>query len=131
MPENAAALSGKAVDAVRNVDGISLDYTPESLAKVDEVILRFRKDGQTMAEVGSTIFALGCYVGEVFVRNDGARWVMPDAEAQRVGFTMMGLRTSDGKFLNPIGKAMKLLKNGQEDSVMYFYSAFHSPSVRQ
>ena len=121
VPENAAALAQKAVDAVRNVDGISLDYSPESLKQVDRVILRFHEEGKSSDEVGPTVFTLGCYVGEVFVRHLGASWTMPDETARRVGFSVMGIQIKKGQFLNPIGKAFKLLKNGSEDSVYYFY----------
>jgi hypothetical protein len=126
VPENAAALANKAVEAALGVDGIVLDYTPESLRKVDEIVLGFHRDKLTMANVGETVFVMGCYIGEVFVRIDGAQWIMPGEAERRVGFEMMGIRTRSGKFLNPLGKVMKLLENGEEDSVMYFYTALHA-----
>ena len=48
---------------------------------------------------------------------------MPDEKGRKLGFGMMGVRLKDGTFLNPIGKALKLLQNGNEDSVEYFYHA--------
>jgi hypothetical protein len=74
-----------------------------------------------MNEVGETVFLFGCYVGEVLVRQQGAKWVMPDEKAAKIGFSMMGVQMPWGGFWNPIGKAIKLLENGNEDSVAYFY----------
>jgi hypothetical protein len=122
-PTNAAALAERAVSSARDVDGLTLDYSPSSLKEVEKVILGFRQSGLTMNEVGETVFVFGCYVGEVIVRNQGASWTAPDEKLQKMGFDLMGVRLKDGTFLNPIGKAMKLLRNGSEDSLVYFYAS--------
>lgn len=122
-PTNAAALAERAVSAARDVDGLTLDYSPSSLKEIDKVILGFRQSGLTMNEVGETVFVFGCYVGEVIVRSRGASWTAPDEKLQRMGFDLMGVRLKDGTFLDPIGKAMKLLRNGSEDSLVYFYAS--------
>ena len=41
-------------------------------------------------------------------------------------FKVMGVTLSDGSFMNPIGKTFKLLNNGSEDSVLYFYQAIEA-----
>lgn len=102
---------------------VELDYSPRSLQHIDRVVLSFHERRLTMNDIGETVFVFGCYVGEVVVRNKGAKWVVPDERLQKLGFTMMGVELKDGKFLNPIGKTIKLLENGQEDSVVYFYTA--------
>jgi hypothetical protein len=83
-----------------------------------------------MADLGGNRFGFRCYVGEAFVRHDGARWARPDAEGQRLGFKMMGVRTADGAFLNPIGRTMRLMENGKQDSVSDFYRALHTSAAR-
>ncbi|MGJ7498610.1 hypothetical protein ACSFA8_26635 [Variovorax sp. RT4R15] len=100
-----------------------LDYSPESLRSVDKAVLGFHDEKLTMNDMGETVFVFGCYVGEVIVRNRGAKWVMPDEKLQKVGFTMMGVQLKDGTFLNPIGKTIKLLEDGTENSVFFFYTA--------
>lgn len=127
VPSNAAALAATAVDAIRGVDGIALDYSPDSLAHIDRIVLGFRAEGLGFDQIGETLFTFGCYVGEVIVRSLGARWDLPNADEQRAGLSLMGVRLVSGAFLNPIGKAVKLLRNGHEDSVAYFFQALAVP----
>ncbi len=120
-PENASALAEKAVEAVRQVDGAELDYSQKSLEIIDGIVLEFNSRNLTMSQIGETVFIFGCYVGEVLVRQQGATWEMPDENLSKLGFSMMGVRMPSGTFWNPIGKTIKLLENGQVDSVAYFY----------
>ncbi len=46
---------------------------------------------------------------------------------RKVGLRLMGVRLVSRAFLNPIAKTVKLLRNGEEDSVMYFYQALAVP----
>ena len=124
-PENAAKHAQLAADAAWNVDHVKLDYSPESLAEVDSIVGRFHSEGLTPEQIGSTIFSFGCYVGEVFVRHQRGVWKMP-ADADLPDFlkednNMMVVQLPSGAVWNPIGKAFKLLENGQPDSVAYFY----------
>jgi hypothetical protein len=124
-PENAAALAQLAVDAARNVDSVELDYSPQSLTEVDGIIGKFHSERLTADQIGSTIFSFGCYVGEVLVRHQGGVWKKPAQSIwSRLSFgnaDMMVVETPNGSIWNPIGKAFKLLENGKEDSVSYFY----------
>lgn len=124
-PENAAALAKLAVDAAWNVDSIELDYSPQSLSKVDGIIGKFHSERLAPNQIGSTIFSFGCYVGEVLVRHQNGVWKMPERSFwSRLGLggtNMMVVETPNGIVWNPIGKAFKLLENGKEDSVSYFY----------
>ncbi len=114
-----------AADAAWNVDHVRLDYSPQSLAEVDRIVGRFHSEGLTSAQIGSTVFSFGCYVGEVFVRHQRAVWKMP-ADIDLPDFlkednNMMVVQLPSGAVWNPIGKTLKLLENGQPDSVSYFY----------
>jgi hypothetical protein len=122
IPENAAFLAEWAVRTVRKVDGAELDYSPASLKHIDRIVLGFRERGKTFNDMGETVFLFGCYVGEVIVRNKHAKWVMPEDKLVRMGFRFMGVQTSSGAFWDPIGKTIKLLANGNVDSVEYFYT---------
>lgn len=124
-PENAAAHAQLAVDAARNVDRIELDYSPQSLAEVDRILGKFHAQKLRADQIGETVFTFGCYVGEVLVRHLGGSWVMPERGFwARLGLgnsNMMVVQMPNGIVWNPIGKAFKLLENGKEDSVSYFY----------
>lgn len=121
-PEVASEIAAYAVKLVREIEGVVLDYSPKSLAHIDKTVLSFRDSGKTVRDVNGTLVVFGCYVGEVLVRNLGARWEMPGSQERKLGFDIVGIRTPSGVFWNPIGKVFKLLLNGEEDSVQYLYS---------
>jgi len=55
--------------------GVELDYSPESLEKVDLLIDKERETGIGLTkEMKLVILSLGAYVGEVMIRRLGARW---------------------------------------------------------
>ena len=54
--------------------GLRLPYTPESLIFVDALIDKIRETGAAEQEASGVLGALGCYVGEVFVRHARASW---------------------------------------------------------
>jgi hypothetical protein len=124
-PEFAANLANIAVTAARNVSGIELDYSPESLSKVDAIVNGFHQEGLKPSQIGETVFTFGCYVGEVFVRNDDGVWKMPSdtnlPDAIKDNNNMMVVVLPKSTVCNPIGKAFKLLELGESESLAYFY----------
>lgn len=124
-PEFAPTHAQIAVEAARDIDHVTLDYSSASLAEVDRILGKFHAEGLTADQMGETVFSFGCYVGEVLVRNNGGRWVMPrQSVLSKLGFgdsTMMVVELPNGDVWNPIMKAFKLLENGEADSVAYFY----------
>lgn len=124
MPDKAKPLAEVAVKAMSQMHGIQLDYSPESLKSIDKAVLDLRKNGVSMQTVNKTLIVLGCYVGEVMVRNLGYKWDNPDSKEIALGFDVTGIRGENNGFSNPIGKVFKLMQNGEEDSVDSFYAAF-------
>lgn len=121
-PESAVQLAELVVQIARNSMAVELDYSAESLRQVDEMVLGFRNEGQTAQTMNETIFLLGCYLGEVIVRNHGGVW----KRAEETAFGayaepgMLVIEMPNGIIWNPIGKAFKLLENGEEDSLAFF-----------
>ena len=68
-PENAPRFAEDMVQATKKIDGRDLDYTPDSLPILDEVLDGFSVDG--IVEMRESLFGFGCYLGEVFVRHAG------------------------------------------------------------
>ena len=113
-----------AVRLVRDIDGIELDYSPESLHSMESVILSIRAEGTRSDSMPGALYVFGAYVGEVIVRNnEGARWTYPPQVMIDAGMSpqAIGVTDANGVFWNPIGKVYKLLDNGQEDSIVYLY----------
>lgn len=127
-PEHAAKLAQISVDTARHVDNVHLDYTPASLAEVDKILGRFHAEGLRAGEIGETVFSFGCYAGEVMARNLGGVWKMPSDcgvhEPLKLGFSFMVSQLPNGAICNPIGKAFKLLEQGEGESLAYFYQVF-------
>jgi hypothetical protein len=128
--EQAQKMAGAAVLIAAQVHGKELNYSPESLALVDEIVLKLREEGHTLSTINNTVVFLGCYVGEVFIRNLGFNWAFPGVEERAVGFEYLGIRNSQGLFSNPIGKVSKRLQNGAEDSVAHLYQAVDGRTLK-
>src|SRR6516225_5997167 len=74
-PENAPAFAQDVVASAARITGDELDYSVASLEAVDRIIERIRAKGGTIDNYAETMFCFGCYVGEVFVRHAGGRWI--------------------------------------------------------
>jgi hypothetical protein len=123
-PENAARFAADIVALAAEVSGAELDYMPDSLTAVDDILEGFRTEGVTSDQVAATLFGFGCYVGEVLARNGGGIWrKATDREVGLFGFPLV-IEMPSKRVCNPIGKAFKRLENGPEENLPYFYSGF-------
>lgn len=117
----------RAVETVRNIEGVSLNYSVESLKEIDRIVISLReKQGNDPKPFENVLFMLGAYVGEVYIRNfEGSQWIEAPKEFFEVGAAResdIWLKGIDGSFYNPIGKVYKLMLNGEEDSVYHLYN---------
>lgn len=121
-PEHASDLAETIIGTAKRVSNLSLDYSPGSLHLVDEQLTQFAKEGFSGRDIAETLFYFGCYVGEVFVRNLGARWVRTSESAmdQLTPWPMV-LVMPNGDHWNPIGKVFKRVDDNEGESVAYLY----------
>jgi hypothetical protein len=73
-PSTATAVAAGSVAFVEKRFGFALPYTPESLIVVDAIVDKIKATGATEQQASALLSGLGCYVGEVFVRNAKASW---------------------------------------------------------
>jgi hypothetical protein len=127
-PENAAQLASLAVQLTKDITSIDLDYSAGSLEHVDQLILGFRKEGHSIQSMEHTIISFGCYLGEVIIKNLGGQWKRANSTSMKefAEEHVLLLEASSGWTLNPIGKAFKLLQNGPEDSLVFYYGVVTS-----
>jgi hypothetical protein len=78
---------------------LRLDYSAQSLWRVDRVIEEIRRDGAPYAAVESVLRGFGAYTGEVVARQTGAEWWETGGEHW--------LRTPDGRLWDPIEEARR------------------------
>ena len=123
-PKNAPLFAGDIVTSAQEIDGVTLDYSVNSLEEVDRIIGRFHEKGLALDDIAETVFGFGCYVGEVFVKNAGATWRAATREEidNYYGVPLI-LELGGNTTANPIGKLIKRLEEGDEHNLPYFYHA--------
>ncbi len=112
-PEEAAALFR---DAAGSHWGVDLDYEPEYLPLVEELLLAALDEDEAPPILDALVVGLGCFVGETIRRNadspgawrSGEDW--GEGPVVEVGWLV----------LDPIGKSRAFLLEGAEDSVAFY-----------
>jgi hypothetical protein len=117
------------------LDTSRLDFSVESLGLVDDYLDKMRKQKLDDEATFKLILRCGAYVGEVILRNSHGKtyhW-LEYAEALKVSKlieqfgesvgTIAILWDSQTGLTFPLGKVMKFLENGREDSVQFFAKA--------
>lgn len=88
-----------AVAAMREGARLRLDYSAQSLWRVDRMIEEIRREGPPYAAVEKALRGFGAYAGEVVVREAGAEWWASGGDHW--------IRTPDGRFWDPIDEARR------------------------
>ncbi len=120
-------LANAGIESAREVDGIALDYSEESVAKVDEILARVAsevtkgKRDQQSANAVSLMF--GAYVGETIRRNWAAkaRW---DTNHPSLGPNTFPLYLTGTNAIFPVGWCHKRLLDAKSDSVALTHELF-------
>ena len=122
----AEVYAADAVDHARSAFGVELDFTPESVERVETMLselhaamprgffARVLGRGPSEDDVATMAKMYGCYVGEVLRRAAGGAWVI-DPE------TYLTLTKDDARLFPPM-KVHKRLKNGPEDNVWHYFT---------
>lgn len=101
-PASAAKPHRWAADAVammREGARVRLDYSTQSLWRVDRMIEEIRREGAPYVAVERALRGLGAYGGEVVVRWAGGEWVQSGGE--------FWVRTRDGRYWDPLDEARR------------------------
>ncbi len=100
--------------------GYNADFSPTSLWEIDRFFDEHTRNGKALPngllaqDLGSRMFAVGSYIGEVIRKNQGGKWKTNDDDPK--GEINVQLEVNGGTCW-PVRRAMKRLKNGQEDSI--------------
>lgn len=76
-----------------------LDYSAQSLWRVDRVIEEIRREGPPYEAVERALRGFGAYAGEVIVRQCGAEWWTTGGDHW--------IRTPDGRLWDPLDEARR------------------------
>jgi hypothetical protein len=94
---------------------LRLDYSVESLQRLDQFIAENFEPAGSKAIADSLPQGIGCYVGEVIIRNLGGEWSEED-KPEIVGIAAL-------EPIQPIEKAHRRFQNGRQDSLAWYYHA--------
>jgi hypothetical protein len=128
-PGNAAEIAALVVPFVEQNYGVQLDYSGESLRALDGIVDDLRRD-QRFEALQTLLFSMGCYVGEVLVRQAGGRWrSTQDLGMGTVGSSPIAVEMPDGRGCNPVGRVYRRFQKGREDSLLAFFAAMTGGSA--
>ncbi|MFE9628148.1 hypothetical protein [Streptomyces sp. NPDC006527] len=88
-----------AVTTLREGARLRLDYSAQSLWRVDRLIEDLRREGTPPAAVDTVLRGLGAYAGEVIVRQSGGEWWATGGDHW--------VRTPDGRLWDPVEEARR------------------------
>lgn len=117
--------SADSVVALCGAHGVELDYSIDSLRRVDDFIEKYcpqgvpTRGGPFYDQTLMKIFAVGLYVGEVMRRNVGGSWSDAALEQSAFGYCLV---MEDGAVVWPVLWAMNRQESGLERS-LYGYGA--------
>jgi hypothetical protein len=93
------------------VEGLVLDFSTESLHKLDNYI-----EGSNLAKAKPSVDfvkRLGAYVSQVIIRQNGARWSFDDSDE------IPSLRIGEGIQMTPLVRVLKVLERGEKFAHWY------------
>jgi len=111
---------------IANDAGYSFDFSARSLWDVERFLDDNASGGEPKAggllskDLGSRVFALGAYVGEVIREAVGGEWVSDDSADDDSTVT---LRTGAGELLWPNQQVMKRIMTGDSQSLVDYARA--------
>jgi len=107
--------------------GYRADFTPQSLWEIDRFFDEQtahgepKRGGLLSENLGQRIFSIGSYMGEVLRQHLGGTWKTDDGDPQ--GEVNIELYLADGTLCWPVQRAMKRLRNGDEDGIAVWGAA--------
>ena len=110
-----------------NSSGYRADFSLKSLKEIDRFFDEHSSNGQAIAggllsqDLGSRLFSLGAYVGEVIRRTYGGTWRGDDGNPR--GEIEIEMVLPGGGVIWPVQRVMKRFANGTEDGV-HVYGLF-------
>jgi hypothetical protein len=121
IAEVAEAYALDAVDIAGHNFRVALDWSEDSIRRVEQILGRLHDDIANSQPPEDTIWkfakSFGSYIGEVLRRRHGGEWGIVSTGSQE----FPGLQQAGGALCWPWGKAYNRLTKGPEDNVWHYY----------
>ena len=121
------AVAADWIAAALTSSGYRADFTPASLWEVERFFDEQTANGRAVRsgllgqDLGSRLFAVGSYIGEVLSRQLGGAWQGDDTDPEAE--INVALVLGDGSTVWPVQRAMRRYANGEEDSIAAYGAA--------
>lgn len=112
--QNLQATADECVKRFKDVFDIQLDFSEESLQRLDKLISEIDKPPTNLNLV---VTELGSYLGEMLVRNLHGRWIVYET----LFHSAIALDKEGETTFYPFHKVYKRFTKGSEESLWYFY----------
>ncbi|MFJ7497315.1 hypothetical protein ACIQZB_40585 [Streptomyces sp. NPDC097727] len=119
-PDSAPRFAAAIVEAAADISGAVLDYSPASIALVEDIVDGFRTDGATPEEMAESLVAFGCYIGEILTHNVGGAWCRTRQDTFRV--VPLAVQLPDERECDPIDWVFRRLEAGTGASIRAQYT---------
>jgi len=117
----AEAYANDAVDFARNLFKVQLDWTEQSIEKVESVLAIMHQktltDKPTEEQIYDFAKGFGSYIGEVYRRLHGGEWGIVTLEGEQ----FPGMSTKTGVEFWPWGRVQNRIVDGAENNVWHYY----------
>lgn len=106
-----------------NSSGYKADFTPASIGEIERFLETQTENGKATAggllsaDLGSKLFALGSYCGEVLRRDVGGEWFAEDSDPQ--GEINATLKLTNGAIGWPIQRVMKRFRSADDSLIIW------------
>ena len=121
-PADAPQLARRSVAFVQEKFEFELPYTAESLVFVEAVIDQIRATGATEQQAAGLLVGLGCYAGEVLVRNARATWRSAAAvKSNAPSRSPIVLTVAGAAVCDPLARVFQRFADPSADSLASLY----------
>ncbi|MEE4546973.1 hypothetical protein V2S66_34040 [Streptomyces sp. V4-01] len=120
-PGSASRHAADIVATAADISDTRLDYSPQSIALVEEIVDGFRAEGVTGEAMAASLIGFGCYVGEVLVRHVGGSW--QHAPTSHAATAPVIVVLGDARECHPVDWVFGRLRSGSAVSISDLYAA--------
>ena len=99
-----------------------MDFSALSLRRLDQLLDEYRDVGVDADQHIVELFQLGCYLGEVFVRNSGARWVAVNEDSRHFFNWTIYLVLPSGRYVDPVEAIYHRMNSAIGECVASYFS---------
>ncbi|MFJ2241801.1 hypothetical protein [Streptomyces sp. NPDC087859] len=120
-PGSAPQLAAAIVAAAADISDAELDYSPQSIEVVEDIVDGFRAEGVSPEEMAESLVGFGCYLGEIVTRHIGGAWRhTPAAPLPAAAYVVV---LPDARECHPIDWVFSRLESGAAVSIRALYAA--------